>query len=64
MNLQNRLLEESLTPAVRGDYAEHNCPLDQYVRLRVDATMVGLLMNLTGVALDVSMRAGERSKVR
>lgn len=21
-----------LTPEVRGDYAKHNCPLDQYVR--------------------------------
>ncbi len=36
--------EKGLTPAVRGDYAKHNCPLDQYVRLTADATMVGLRM--------------------
>ena len=51
----------SLTPAVRGDYAKHNCPLDQYVRQAADATMVGLRMILTGVALDMLIRAGARS---
>ena len=43
----------NLTPAVRGDYAKHNCPLDQYVRQTADATIVELRMNFTGVALDV-----------
>ena len=31
--LMNHQENGSLTPAVRGDYAKHNCPLDQYVRL-------------------------------
>ena len=31
--LMNHPENGSLTPAVRGDYAKHNCPLDQYVRL-------------------------------
>lgn len=46
---------KGLTPAVRGDYAKHNCPFDQYVRLTADATMVvvGLLIILMDVALDV-----------
>ena len=30
--LMNHQKKGSLTPAVRGDYAKHNCPLDQYVR--------------------------------
>jgi len=44
---------KSLTPAVRGDYAKHKRPLDQYVRPTADATMVGVRMILMGVALDV-----------
>ena len=34
--LMNHQENGSLTPAVRGDYAKHNCPLDQYVRQVTD----------------------------
>jgi hypothetical protein len=39
-----RRVFESLTPAVRGDYAKHNCPLDQYVRPVADAPIFKLRM--------------------
>ena len=53
-----RMLLQSLTPAVRGDYAKHNCPLDQYVRLAADAMMVELRI-VSNVLLDASILADD-----
>ena len=56
--LMNHQENGSLTPAVRGDYAKHNCPLDQYVRLAADAMMVELRI-VSNVLLDASIFAGD-----